>query len=115
MRNIIFLLIVFFLAVFGFNLKEKLIEPMCKIKKKADDNSSYECQNKQIILNKITSEKIDKNLNKLLNKLKKKAIEYNKNKKDLTTNQKNIIKLQSSASGKMSDNSEACAKYPEAC
>ena len=39
MRNIIFLLIVFFLAVFGFNLKEKLIEPMCKFKKKADDNS----------------------------------------------------------------------------
>lgn len=115
MKNIVFLTIIFFLAIFVFNLKETIIEPLCKFENKSDDSSSFTCQNKQIKLNESVSGQIDKKISNLLNSLKKKQTLFNKNQKDMSINEKNILRMKSSASGKMSDNSAACAKYPEAC
>ena len=115
MKNIIFLTIVFFLAIFAFNVKETIIEPLCKFEDKSGDSSSFSCQNKQIKLNESVSNKIDKKISELLNTLKKNQQIYDKNKKDMSVNAKNILKMKNSASGKRVDNSAACAKYPEAC
>ena len=119
--NIHLLLIVFFLfliinhllTTFVFPKAEYVVEAMTCNPNKSSKES--ECFKKKMSDNKSMIAEAETSIKDLMDKMKGLISNSKKQVNRIAETKKNITKLKNSEEGRGVDNSDACAKHPEAC